>query len=168
MIVSYKRDDGTVEEVSTDDLSAIESAAIESATDLEWDDVESALKGQRPTAMRAVLWVFRKRAEPTLRFSAFDVPGWKRRLKVSLGREEILDLMEALRDDKDTSDEKFEEMIGYMRTMAHDPADVDWAVAETAPKALAPPPAPVAVEVIAAQLVDVVDLGPYSESAATS
>lgn len=141
MIVSYKHEDGTLEEVSSDDLSAIESAAIESATGLEWDDVERALKSQNPTAMRAVLWAFRKRGEPTLRFSAFDVAGWKRRLKARLEREEILDLVETLRKDKDkdTSDESFEEMLGYMRNLAHDPADVDWAVAETAPKALAPP-----------------------------
>lgn len=150
MIVSYKRDDGTTEEVSTDDLSAIESATIESATDLEWDDVERALKSQRPTAMRAVLWVFRKRGEPTLRFSAFDVPGWKRRLKARLEREEILDLVEALREEKDPSDERFESMLGYLRTLAHEPADVDWAVAETAPKA----PAAAAVAAPAEELAE--------------
>ncbi|MCX5112213.1 hypothetical protein OOK13_40240 [Streptomyces sp. NBC_00378] len=139
MIVSYTHEDGTVEEVSTDDLSAVESAAVESVTDLEWDDVERALKSQRPGAMRAVLWVFRKRSQPTLRFSAFDVPAWKRRLKARLEREEVLDLVETLRkDDKDGDEAGFEEMLGYMRTLAHDPADVDWAVAETGPKALVP------------------------------
>lgn len=160
MIVSYKHADGSVEEVSTDDLSAIESAAIESATGLEWDDVERALKSQSPTAMRAVLWAFRKRQEPTLRFSAFDVAGWKRRLKARLEREELLDLVEGLRKEKDPSDEEFEEFLGYMRTLAHDPADVDWAVAETAPKALAPP-------VVLAAPTPVQD-APSEESAATS
>lgn len=141
MIVSYSHEDGTLEDVSSDDLSAIESAAIESATGLEWGDVESALKGQSPTAMRAVLWAFHKRKDPTLRFSAFDVPGWKRRLKARLEREEILDLVEALRADKESTDEEFEQMLGHLRNLAHDKADVDWAVAETAPKALAPPAA---------------------------
>lgn len=153
MIVSYKRDDGTVEEVSTDDLSAIESAAIESATELEWDDVERALKSQRPTAMRAVLWVFRKRAEPTLRFSACDVPGWKRRLQARLEREEILDLVKVLLEEEDLTDERFERMTDYLRTMAHDPADVAWSVAETAPKA------PVAAPVVA-QAEDLAEAAP--------
>lgn len=157
MIVSYIHEDGTVEAVSTDDLSAIESAAVEGATDLEWDDVERALKSQRPTAMRAVLWVFHKRQEPQLRFSAFDVPGWKKRLKVRLEREEILDLVETLRKEED-SDEGFEQMIGYMRTLASDPQDVDWALTETAPKAPVPP-VTVAVEPVTV---------PLEESAATS
>lgn len=146
MIVSYKREDDSVERVSTDDLSAIESAAIESATGMEWDSVEQALKGQKPTAMRAVLWVFRKRQAPTLRFGEFDVPGWKRRLTVRLEREEILDLVEALRADQDSTEEQFDLMTGYLRTMADTPADVDWALAETAPKAdpadAAPEPEP--------------------------
>lgn len=143
MIVSYTPVDGPVEEVSTDDLSAIESSVIESATGLDWDDVEKALKGQSPTAMRAVLWAFRKRTEPTLRFSAFDVPGWKRRLKASLEYEDILDLVEGLRETQaqDPDEDGFEQMLKYMRTMAHTPADVDRAVAETAPKAPAAPAA---------------------------
>lgn len=140
MIVSYTPQDGPVEEVSTDDLSAIESSVIESATQLEWDDVELALKGQSPTAMRAVLWAFRKRQEPTLRFSAFDVPGWKRRLKARMEYEEVVELVEKLRDDqaKEPDGEAFEQMLTYMRTLCHDPADVDRAVEETAPKAPAP------------------------------
>lgn len=154
MIVSYTHEDGTVEEVSTDDLSAVESAAVESATDLEWDDVERALKSQRPGAMRAVLWAFRKRAQPQLRFSAFDVPAWKRRLKARLERDEILDLVETLR--KNQEGDAFEEMLGYMRDLAHDPDDVDWAVAETGPKAPAPAVAPAHVS------------EPSEESAATS
>jgi hypothetical protein len=137
VIVSYTPADGPVEEVSTDDLSAIESSVIESATGLEWDDVERALKSQSPTAMRAVLWAFRKRTEPTLRFSAFDVPGWKRRLKAGLEYEDVLELVESLREkqQQEPDEEAFEQMLKHMRTMAHTPDDVDRAVAETAPKA---------------------------------
>lgn len=141
MIVSYRHDDGTVEEVSTDDLSAVESAAIESVTGQEWGDVENALRTQAPTAMRAVLWVFRKRQQPTLRFSEFDVAGWRRRLKSRLEYEEILDLVEGLRREN-ASDEHFDEMLTHMRTLAHDVVDVDKAVAETAPKEAALQPAP--------------------------
>lgn len=135
MIVSYRHDDGTVEQVSTDDLSAIESATIESATGMEWDDIETALRSQAPTAMRAVLWVFRKRQQPTLRFSDFDLPGWKRRTKARLEYPEILDMVEALTTNPETTDEITERMAAHMRTLAHDPADVDKAFAEMAPKA---------------------------------
>lgn len=147
MIVAYTHEDGTVQEVSTDDLSAKESADIESVTELEWDDVERSLKGGKPTAMRAVLWVVERRTKPSLLFSQFDVPGWKRRLKASLERSDILDLVETLRSTTDPSEEGFEQMLGYLRTLAHDPADVEWAMGETGPKdletATAQVPAPV-------------------------
>jgi hypothetical protein len=146
VIVSYRHDDGTVEEVSTDDLSAIESSVIESATGLDWDDVDSALRQQQPTAMRAVLWVFRKRQQPTLRFTDFDLPGWKRRTKARLEYPEILDMAEALLKSPESTDEAVERMTGFMRVMAHDEADVDKALEELAPKgqgiATSPAPAP--------------------------
>ncbi|MFE2132233.1 hypothetical protein ACFW9X_03140 [Streptomyces sp. NPDC059466] len=135
MIVSYRQDDDTVQEVSTDDLSAIESAAIESATGLDWDDVDTALRHQAPTAMRAVLWVFRRRQQPNLRFSDFDLPGWKRRTKARLEYAEILDMVEALVKNPETPDGLAEDMTKHLRVMAHDPADVDKAFAEFAPKA---------------------------------
>lgn len=138
MIVSYRHEDGTVEEVSTDGLSAVESGAIESVTGQEWGEVESALRGQSPTAMRAVLWAWRKRSVPSLRFSEFDLAGWKRRLKARLEREEIDELVESLRQDAEAGDVDFEEMLNHMRTMAHDPQDVDRAVAATAPKVAGP------------------------------
>jgi hypothetical protein len=149
MIVSYRQDDGSLLEVSTDDLSAIESSVIESATGLDWDDVDTALRSQAPTAMRAVLWVFRKRQQPTLRFSDFDLPGWKRRTKARLEYAEIFDMVEALVKNPESTDEVVERMTGFIRTMAHDEADVDKAFAETAPKdpgtvpALAMEPVPV-------------------------
>ena len=146
MIVSYRHEDGTVDEVSTDDLSAIESSVIESATGMEWDDVDTALRSQAPTAMRAILWAFRKRQQPTLRFSDFDLPGWKRRTKARLEYAEILDMVEALLKAQE-SDETVERMTGFMKALAHQPADVDKAFGELAPKAPAPaPPAPAAAE----------------------
>lgn len=166
MIVSYRHEDGTVDEVSTDDLSAIESSVIESATGMEWDDVDSALRQQAPTAMRAVLWVFRKRQQPTLKFSEFDLAGWKRRTKARMEYPEILDMVEALVKNPESTDEVVERMSGYMRTMAHDPADVDKAFEEMAPKAPAAPAvqAPATVE----PLGEEAPAGSLSESAPLS
>ncbi|AEM87090.1 hypothetical protein [Streptomyces violaceusniger] len=141
MIVSYTHADGTVESVSTDDLSAIESAVIESATGMEWDAVDTALRSQNPTAMRAVLWVNRKRSVPTLKFSDFDLAGWKRRTKARLEYPEICDMVEVLyRETREP--EELDQMCGYMRTLAHEPADVDRALKELDPKAPAPAAAP--------------------------
>ncbi|MEV6803136.1 hypothetical protein [Streptomyces sp. NPDC051132] len=138
MIVSYTHDDGTVEQVSTDELSTVESAAIEKVTGLDWASVERALRVQDPTAMRAVLWTHRKRSNPPLRFSDFDVPAWKRRLRARLEREEIEDIVEELLRDDD-SEQARDEALHYLRKFAVDPADVDavWADA-TGPKEGAP------------------------------
>lgn len=141
MIISYRQDDDTVEAVSSEDLSAVESAAIESVTGKDWSDIDTALRAQDPTAMRAVLWAFRKRQQPTLRFSEFDVPRWRRRLKARLEYEEIRDLVEALRRDG-AEDGEFEAMLQHMRMLAHEPSEVDKAVAETAPKAVPDAAAP--------------------------
>jgi hypothetical protein len=131
MIITYVHDDDTVEQLTTDDLSAIEAAAIEDAMDgPPWRRIEDLLRGQDPTAMRAVLWAFRKRTEPELRFSEFDVPGWRRRLKARIERAEIDDVLntlvaEALANNEDSA---IDAMLPHLRKLAHEKADVDAAL----------------------------------------
>ncbi|MEV8354620.1 hypothetical protein ACFVTT_38680 [Streptomyces niveus] len=130
MIVSYKSPEGGAEEVETDDLSAKESADIESVTELEWTEVEDALRRQKPTAMRAVLWIFRRRATPGLLFSQCDVSGWKRRLSAKMNTDETRDWIDALRADYGEASEKFAELLVAVRTAAHESVDVDKVLAE--------------------------------------
>lgn len=131
MIVTYEQPDGTVEQVSTEDLSAIESADIEEAMgDTPWRQVEDLLRGQDPTAMRAVLWAVRRREQPTLAFREFDVPGWRRRLRARLERAEIDEVLanlmaEALGSGEDSA---IDAMLPHLRKLAHDEADVNAAV----------------------------------------
>lgn len=130
MIISYTRDDGSLERVSTDDLSAIEAASIEEVVGELWRVVEDRLRGQDPTAMRAVLWAVRRRSEPSLKFDTFDVPGWRRRLKARIERAEIDDVLdnivaEALAANEDAS---IEAMLPHLRKLADSQADVDAAL----------------------------------------
>jgi hypothetical protein len=132
VIISYTQDDGGVEQMSTDDLSAMEAAAIEEALGggTPWRGIEDLLRAQDPTALRAVVWAFRKREQPDLKFSEFDVPGWKRRLKARISREEIDDVLnnivvEALGKNEDAS---IDAMVPHLRKLAHDRADVDAAL----------------------------------------
>lgn len=127
MIITYEQADGTVETVSTNDLSAIESADIEQAMeDTSWRAVEDRLRAQDPTAMRAVLWVVRKRTEPELKFATFDVPGWRRRLKARIEREEIDDILENLLAEAlaASEDSAIDSMLPHLRKLAHDQADI--------------------------------------------
>lgn len=133
MIVSFAHDD-RVEEYSTQDMATIESAEVERVTGLEWDDVETALKSQKPAVMSAIVWVFRRRQEAGLKWDGFSLPQWKRRLKARLEREEILDLLEGVREN--LGQEQVEEAARQCRVLAHNPDDVDSVLAELAdPKA---------------------------------
>ncbi|WP_320784201.1 hypothetical protein [Streptomyces sp. CRN 30] len=132
MILSYTQDDGTVEKLSTDDLSAREAAAIEEAMgDMQWQRVEALLQLQEPTAMLAALWAFRRRDDPDLKFDDFDVPGFKRRLTVRITRAEIEDslnnlMMQAI--SSKSEDTQIDMVTPHLRNLAADPADVDAAL----------------------------------------
>ncbi|MFE2046629.1 hypothetical protein ACFXAZ_38110, partial [Streptomyces sp. NPDC059477] len=93
MIVSLRQDDGTAERVSTGDLSALEAAAIEGLVGVPWRVIEDRLRAQDVTAMRAVLWAFRKRDDPQLEFATFDIPGWRYRLRARIERAEIDEML---------------------------------------------------------------------------
>jgi hypothetical protein len=132
MIITYTPDDGPVERVSTDALSALEAAAIEEAMgEVPWRVVEDRLRGQDPTAMRAVLWVYRRRADPKLVFATFDVPGWRRRLRARIERAEIDDVLEGLLAEglaSGAEDAGIEAMLPHLRKLAEDQGDVDAAL----------------------------------------
>ncbi|WP_411090788.1 hypothetical protein [Streptomyces sp. 049-1] len=131
MIISFTRDDGTVEDVSTLDLSAREAAAIEQAMgDVQWQRIENLLRLQDPTALIAVLWAFHKREQPDLKFTDFDVPNWRRRLKAGTERAEIDDLfdnviVQALGKSEDA---QIDLMVPALKKGAHNPDDVDAAL----------------------------------------
>lgn len=131
MIITHTPADGTVEQVSTNDLSAIESADIEEVLGgTAWRVIEDRLRGQDPTAMRAVLWAARKRDDAALKFASVDVPGWRRRLKARVDREEIDEVLnnivsEALAKSEDAA---IDAMLPHLRKLAHDQTDVQAAL----------------------------------------
>lgn len=131
MIITHVQDDGTEVRLSTDDLSALEAAAIEEAMgDIPWRVIEARLQGQDPTAMRAVVWAFRRREEPGLEFESFDVPGWRRRLRARIERGEIDEafanvMREALAKSEDST---IDALAPHLRKLAENPEDVDRAL----------------------------------------
>ncbi|MEW2635934.1 hypothetical protein AB0903_30930 [Streptomyces sp. NPDC048389] len=132
MIITYTQDDGTVERWSTEDLSALEAADIEEAMggDIPWRGIENLLRAQDVTALRAVLWRFRRREDKDLEFATFDVPGWKRRLKARIERSEIDDvftqiLSQALAKNEDAT---IDAVVPDLRKLAEDPKDLDRAL----------------------------------------
>ncbi|MEU2992592.1 hypothetical protein ABZ772_19890 [Streptomyces griseoincarnatus] len=132
MIISFRQDDGSVEQLSTDDLSAREAAAVEKAMgDVQWQRVEALLQLQDPTALRAVMWAFRRREQPDLAFDDFDVPGWRRRIRARITRAEIEDALNNLMVQaisEKSEDTQIDLLTPHLRKLAEDPADVDAAL----------------------------------------
>lgn len=131
MIVTYRHDDGTTEQVSTDELSAIESADIEEVLNgTPWRQIEDQLRAQDPSSMRAVLWAFRRRQQKDLAFAAFDVPGWRRRLSARIERAEIDEVLESLVTDalENNEDAAVDAMLPHLRKLAYAQSDVDAAL----------------------------------------
>ncbi|MEV8245038.1 hypothetical protein AB0R01_14850 [Streptomyces rochei] len=126
MIVSVTQDDGTVERLSTDDLSAIEAARIEEAMGVQWRSIADLLRAQDPTAMRAIVWAFRRREQPDLKFTDFDVPQWRRRLRARIERPEIDEVLnnimiEALAKNEDSA---IDAVVPHLRKLADNRDDV--------------------------------------------
>ena len=131
MIIAYRQDDDSVERLSTDDLSALEAAAIEEAMgDVPWRAVEGRLQAQDPTAMRAVLWAFRRRTEPGLEFATFDVPGWRKRLSARIERSDIDEVLTNLMTEAmaKNEDSMIDALVPHLRKLADNRDDVDAAL----------------------------------------
>ncbi len=131
MIITHLQEDGTAQRWSTDDLSAIEAADIEKAMgDVPWRGIEMRLQAQDATALRAVVWAFRRRAEPDLEFATFDIPGWRRRVRARLERAEIDEaLANTMREALAKSEDSMIDVLApHLRKLAEDPDDVDQAL----------------------------------------
>ncbi|MGW4950672.1 hypothetical protein [Streptomyces parvulus] len=132
MIISFQHDGDATEQLSTDDLTAREAADIEAAMGgAQWQRIESLLQLQDPTALRAVVWIFRRREQADLKFEDFDIPGWRRRLKARITRAEIEDALTNLMLQAISSkgeDTQIDLLTPHLRKLAADPADVDTAL----------------------------------------
>lgn len=94
MIVIYTPEGAEPEHYNAQDLLTSEASAVCSATDMQWAQVDQALRQQSPAAMRAVAWARRKRADPALRLAAFDPP--LRTLQVKFATEDIPEFLRQL------------------------------------------------------------------------
>lgn len=136
MLLIHEPKDGPKERYDLDELAAKEAEIVERVTDKKWPTIEQELQQQSPTVMCAVLWVWRKRQQPTLRYADFDVPNWRKRLKVRLTAEEVADVVKALEEEgleEDSTD--YVQTMRELRILAEDPEDIQRAFEAAVPKA---------------------------------
>ncbi|MFI2084316.1 hypothetical protein ACH43Y_28655 [Streptomyces rubiginosohelvolus] len=74
MIVVYTPAGGEPEQYDAKTLLTSEASIVARTVDMKWPEIKAGLVDEDLDAMRGVVWVLKKRAEPTLRFGEFD-PG---------------------------------------------------------------------------------------------
>ncbi|MFC8658449.1 hypothetical protein ACFUCT_25080 [Streptomyces parvus] len=74
MIIVYTPAGGEPEQYDARTLLASEGSIVARAIDQKWPEVKAGLVDEDLDAMRAVVWILRKRHDPTLTYAMFD-PG---------------------------------------------------------------------------------------------
>ncbi|MFJ7523899.1 hypothetical protein ACIQ1S_03140 [Streptomyces griseus] len=145
MIIVYTPEGGEPERLDAGRLRASEIQIAERTADRPWDVLKAGLLNADVTSVRTLAWVIKKRADTSLRFSAFDP--FEDELRVRL-------------DARETH--------GYAREMferyGHDPAELDGAWAELREAADDPAVADAAIK----ELEDGPKAGPDSSGSETS
>jgi hypothetical protein len=74
VIVVYTPADGEPEHYDASTLKVSEASIVQRTVDMKWQEILRGLEEDDLNAMRGIVWVIKKRANPTLRFGEFD-PG---------------------------------------------------------------------------------------------
>ncbi|MFS8200474.1 hypothetical protein ACLVWQ_17530 (plasmid) [Streptomyces sp. CWNU-52B] len=74
MIVVYTPGGGEPQHYDASSLKVSEAAIVQRTVDMKWQEILGGLQEDDLEAMRGIVWVIRKRSEPSLRWGDFD-PG---------------------------------------------------------------------------------------------
>ncbi|MFJ2733682.1 hypothetical protein [Streptomyces sp. NPDC087317] len=74
MIVVYSPEGGEPEHYDASSLRVSEAAIVQRTVDMKWQEIKEGLESDDLDAMRGIVWVIKKRSQPSLRFGEFD-PG---------------------------------------------------------------------------------------------
>jgi len=74
VIIVYTPADGEPEHYDASSLRVSEAAIVQRTIDMKWGDIQQGLERDDLDAMRGIIWVLKKRSQPSLRFGDFD-PG---------------------------------------------------------------------------------------------
>jgi hypothetical protein len=74
MIIVYTPSGGEPEHYDASSLRVSEASIVQRTVDMKWQDILEGLERDDLDAMRGIVWVLKKRSQPSLRFGEFD-PG---------------------------------------------------------------------------------------------
>lgn len=93
MIIVYTPEGGEPEHYDARSLRVSEASIASRTADMKWGEVRQGLEDEDLEAMRAVVWVIKKRTNPSLRYGDFD-PGVEE-MVTRLDRDEITHWVES-------------------------------------------------------------------------
>lgn len=93
MIIVYAPAGGEPEQYDARSLRVSEAGIVSRTTDMKWADIQTGLQSDDLEAMRGIVWVLKKRGEPSLRYGDFD-PGIEE-LYTRLDHDEVRSTIEA-------------------------------------------------------------------------
>lgn len=141
MIVVYTPEGGEPQHYDASTLKVSEASIVQRTVDMKWQDILRGLEEDDLDAMRGIVWVIRKRSEPSLRFGEFD-PGVTE-MTSRMSNKEMQRYIEAsFAAGDDNEDLTREQVAGILRSRVADVAVdpeyaqglIDKLAAEEAPK----------------------------------
>ncbi|MEU2181229.1 hypothetical protein [Streptomyces thermolilacinus] len=131
MIIVYTPEGGEPEHYDARTLRVSEAAIASRTADMKWGDLKTGLQDEDLEAMRAVVWVIKKRTQPSLRYGEFD-PGVEE-MVTRLDRDEITQWVEAAAgiaaQEPDLTAETLQAILAHIPPTALDREHADEAVA---------------------------------------
>ncbi|MEV0441803.1 hypothetical protein AB0I84_05830, partial [Streptomyces spectabilis] len=141
MIIVYTPAGGEPEQYDASTLRVSEVSIVQRTIDMKWADIKDGLAAEDLDAMRGIIWVIKKRSQPSLRFSEFD-PGITEmvtRMSIEETREYITNALVIVEEDPQVSRD---EILAALRKLPEACIDPQWAEAEITAQAEGPKAAP--------------------------
>lgn len=143
MIIVYTPEGGEPEQYDVRTLKVSEASIVSRTIDQTWGEIKAGMPGENLDAMRAIVWVLKKRSNPSLRFAEVD-PGVDE-MVTRFDRQEVVTYVEnALQlrtTDPEVTGEQLAEALAEFPAVAADRDHAERIIAEMtaeAPKDPAP------------------------------
>ncbi|MET7475060.1 hypothetical protein ABZT17_11965 [Streptomyces sp. NPDC005648] len=134
MIIVYTPTGGEPQEYDARSLRVSEVSIAQRTAGMKWGEIEQGLDSDDPEAMRVIVWVIKKRAEPTLRYGDFDPLITEMTTRMS--RQEVTDYVDnafALAEtDPDVTTDHVVGVLQRIIAVAVDPEHAEQLIAEKA------------------------------------
>ncbi|MFF1297920.1 MULTISPECIES: hypothetical protein [unclassified Streptomyces] len=134
MIIVYTPAGAEPEHYDARSLRVSEVSIAQRTTDVKWGAIEEGLKVDDPEAMRVIVWVLKKRTDPSLRYGDFDP--LLDELTTRMDKREVAEYVESafevVNGDPDVTREQVAAIVRRIVSIAADPEHAEQLIAEMA------------------------------------